>query len=735
MLEQTIRRSQNRAIEAAQVIEELIALASDMREANARGEAMGLTEDELAFYDALETNASAVKVLGDETPRAIARELVETGSAKNVFIDWTLWEIVRAQLRVLVKGILRKYGSPPDKQEKATQAVGRRRCCRRGGRWPPEEVHRPAPPVAASPTQAYTQAPPSGSSRMSRYTRAEFLNLAALAVGDLVLRPAAKPAPHRPIAFSPFRPAYRPELILLNGRIVTIDDTLPRAEAFAVEQGRFIAVGSNAEIRALATRTTTVFDAGGLTVVPGFIDCHCHPRGVNELFGVNANLRSIAELQDAIRKKAAETPPGFWVEAWMFDDTKLRDPRPLHRTDLDAATSQHPVAVNHRGGHTGWYNSKALELAGITRDTPDPDHGRYFRDETGELTGRVAERAREVFARVGQREQFTEEAQRERNRAGMRHISKLLTATGLTTVHDAGASSEAIRAYQDIYQAAELRHRAYLMVRGPFRQLRQAGVTTGLGDDQLRIGGVKYTADGSASERTMRMSTPYVGTDDYGILTMTQQEIHEAVEEAHRAGWQVGIHANGDVTIDMVLQAYERVLRLWPHPDRRHRIEHCTLVNPDLLRRIKATGSIPTPFWTYVYYHGEKWSQYGDEKLRWMFAHRSFLDTGIPVPGASDYGPGPFEPLMAIQSMVTRTDYRGREWGPNQKVTVDEALRIATIHGARASYEEHLKGSISVGKLADFVILGRDPHDVPPTEILAIPVLRTVVGGRTVHER
>lgn len=214
---------------------------------------------------------------------------------------------------------------------------------------------------------------------------------------------------------------------------------------------------------------------------------------------------------------------------------------------------------------------------------------------------------------------------------------------------------------------------------------------------------------------------------------MTQQEIHDAVEDAHRHGWQVGIHANGDVTIDMVLQAYERVLSKWPHPDRRHRIEHCSLVNPSLVSRIKATGSIPTPFWTYVYYHGEKWSYYGDEKMRSMFAHKTFLDAGIKVPGASDYNPGPFEPLMAIQSMVTRRDYKGREWGPNQKVSVDEALRIATIHGAHASYEETSKGSITAGKLADFVILEKDPHDVDPNTIKDIRIVETVVGGKTMY--
>ena len=317
----------------------------------------------------------------------------------------------------------------------------------------------------------------------------------------------------------------------------------------------------------------------------------------------------------------------------------------------------------------------------------------------------------------------------------MAYISQLMTAAGLTTVHDAGASRSRLVAYQDAREAGELRHRVYAMVRAPYRDLRNAGVHTGLGDEWVRIGGVKYGADGSASERTMRMSTPFEGRpDDYGILTMSQEEIHEAVEEAHRHNWQVGIHANGDVTIDMVLNAYERVLDRWPHPDRRHRIEHCSLVNPDLLRRIRDTGSIPTPFWTYVHYHGEKWREYGAAKMEWMFAHRSFLDYDIPVAGASDYTPGPFEPLMAIQSMVTRRDFNGQVWGASQRVSVDEALRIGTIHGARASYEERDKGSITAGKLADFVLLERDPHDADPDDIKNIGVVRTVVGGRTMHE-
>jgi len=567
------------------------------------------------------------------------------------------------------------------------------------------------------------------------YTRGEFLGFGAALAGawGLGRLPVEGAAAAEPQATQPAG-GVEPDLVVINAKVFTSDTALPRAEAFAVKNSRFVAVGGTADVKNLTTSRTTVLDAQRMTIAPGFVDAHCHPSGVEELYGVNCNVRTVAEIQAAVRKKAQAIPPGMWVTGFMFDDTKLD--RPLTRRDLDRATADHPVAINHRGGHTSWYNSKALELAGITMQTPDPADGRFFR-ENGELTGRVAEQARGVFQRVGQRERFTPEQQRDRARAGMRHMSELFTAAGLTSVHDAGASLEHVLAYEDTRNNGELRHRAYMMIRGAqvFAGFKAAGIYTGFGDEWIRVGGVKFAADGSASERTMRMSTPYVGTNDYGILTMTQEQIHEAVEDAHRHNFQIGIHANGDVTIDMVLKAYERVLKQWPDPARRHRIEHCSLVNPDLLQRIKTCGCIPTPFWTYIHFHGEKWAQYGEEKMRWMMAHRSFLDYGIRVPGASDYMPGPFEPLMAMQSMVTRKDYAGRVWGANQKVSVDEALTIATLNGAYASSEERLKGSITAGKLADFVVLEQDPHEVNPDEIKNIKINRTVVGGKTMYPK
>jgi predicted amidohydrolase YtcJ len=564
----------------------------------------------------------------------------------------------------------------------------------------------------------------------------------ALAMGAVMLGAAATGACREGDA-PPAAPraGLAADLVLLNGRVYTVDAARPRAEAFAIQNGHFLAVGSSDEMRSLVGKGTEVIDAQGMTVTPGFIDAHSHPAwgGVEELVNVNLDLRSIAEIVEALRKRAAETPPGEWVMGFKYDDTKVKDGRQLNIDDLDAAAPDHPVYVVHRGGHTTWYNSAAFARAGVTAQTPDPPGGHIYR-EGGRLTGRIAERADELFQRVR-----PSGSTREQREAGVALISELMTAAGLTSVTDAQCSKDFAVAYQDAYRAGSMRFRVSMLARGDqsmdsgpvlYQELADAGIYSGFGDSWLRLVGVKFIADGSASERTMAMSTPYVGRpDDFGILTMTQEEIDAAVEDAHRRRFQIGIHANGDVAIDMVLKAYERAQRIAPRPDPRHRLEHCSLVNPDLLKRIKATGSIPTPFYTYVHYHGNKWSEYGEEKMESMFAHRSFLDHGIPVAGASDYIPGPYEPLMAIQSMVTRTDMAGRVWGPSQRVTVDEALRICTLNGAYASFEEGVKGSITAGKLADFTLLADDPHDVAPERIKQIEVVRTVVGGRTMHAK
>ncbi|MDD9888938.1 MAG: amidohydrolase [Gammaproteobacteria bacterium] len=563
---------------------------------------------------------------------------------------------------------------------------------------------------------------------MAKFSRRKFIgSSSALAVAGLGLPTqsalAQTQAPNAQAA---------PDYIVINARVFTIDDTQPNAEAFAVKGDRFVAVGSTSDIRNMAGSRTEIIDAEGLTVTPGFIDAHSHPAGagVNELVQVNADLRSVTELQTALRERADATPDGQWVRAFKYDDTKLAEGRPLNRFDIDAVAPDNPVVVGHRGGHTSVYNTTALQMAGVTAETPDPPGGRFYRDANGVLTGLVQGPARAVFSGL-----IPSDSTREQRRDGVKLISELMTAAGLTSVHQTSAGRNDMIAYQDAREEGGLHFRMYLFPRGQlFDDLVNAGVRTGMGDEVFRIGAVKYTADGSASERTMRMSEPYEGRpDDYGLLYMTEQEIHEEVERAHRNDFQVAVHANGDVTIAMVLDAFQRAQEQWPREDTRHRIEHCSLVNPTLLGRIRDLGVVPAPFYTYVHYHGNKWVEYGEERMRWMFAHRSFLDYGIPVAPASDYTPGPYEPMMAIQSMVTRKDFDGRVWGPNQRISIDEALRICTMNGAYASFEENIKGSITAGKLADFVILANDPHDVDPDQIKHIEIVRTVVGGITMY--
>ena len=555
---------------------------------------------------------------------------------------------------------------------------------------------------------------------MSEISRKNFLGLGTVAAAGLASG-CASGADESGLA---------PDVVVVNGNVLTQDAAQPTAEAFAIKDGRFVAVGTNDDVQNLIASGTEIIDAAGATVLPGFIDAHSHPSGagLNALKNVDTNLGSIARMQEALRARAAETPPGEWIVGYMYDDTKQEEGRPVNRLDLDAVSTEHPIVVGHRGGHTGVYNSRAFATAGVTVDTPDPFGGRFYRED-GELTGKVAERARGVF-------NVSSTSTREERAAGVALICRQMNAHGLTSVHQAGTSSTAFTAYQDAREAGDLTFRVYAMARGgTFPSLNRAGIRTGFGDEWLKVGPVKFAADGSASERTMAMSTPYAGRpDDYGILTMTQEEVHEAVEEGHRSGWQVAIHANGDVTIDMVLNAYERVQREWPRADARHRIEHCSLVNPSLLQRIADGGFIPAPFYTYVHYHGEKWIEYGEQKMEWMFAHKSFLDYGIPVAPAFDHSPGPYEPLMAIQSMVTRKDFSGRVWGPSQRITVDQAINVCTVNGAFASFDEGEKGTITAGKLGDFVVLAEDPHDVDPDRIKEIQVVRTVVGGTTVHE-
>jgi predicted amidohydrolase YtcJ len=532
-----------------------------------------------------------------------------------------------------------------------------------------------------------------------------------------------------------------PDLVVFNAKVYTVDPLEPTAQAFAVKAGRFVAVGSTEDVKTLIGKRTQAFDAKQMTVVPGFIDAHNHAPGAILLYEVlvgnpyEVEFVTIASIVDKLRARARETPPGFWVEGYFFDDTKVQDKRALNIQDLDRVSGDHPVAVRHRGGHTSSYNSKAFALAGVTKNTPNSPAGTFDRDANGELNGRVTDRARAVFNDVGKRPTYTVDQTLLRNRDALSFISKQFVRYGLTSVHHEGGD---LFALQQVRARGDLLHRvSYEAMDDVLEGMIKNGIATGFGDEWIRLGATsEHTCDGSFSERTMALSVPYPGLEPeyHGNVTTTQDDLNAWVERVHRAGIQVNCHANGDVTIDMVLTAFERAQRLFPRSDPRPKITHCTLINDDLLRRIKAAGVIPAPFTSYAYYNSDKFHFYGEALMQRSMAYRSFIDDGIPAAAGSDFSPGPFAPLMGIQGMVTRTGWNGETWGAEQRISVDEALRVNTINGAYASYEEAIKGSITPGKLADFVVLADDPHTVDKDKIKDIGIVRTVTGGNMVYQ-
>jgi hypothetical protein len=531
------------------------------------------------------------------------------------------------------------------------------------------------------------------------------------------------------------------DLVVFNAKVYTVDSSAPRAEAFAVKAGRFTAVGRTEDIKGLIGKATQTYDAKQMTIVPGFIDCHNHAPGETLLYEVLVGnpyvveFVTIGSIVEKLRAKAQQTPPGTWVEGFFFDDTKVKDNRQLNVHDLDQVSKDHPVVVRHRGGHTSFYNSKALELADINGQTPNPPGGTYDKDPNGELNGRVTDRARSVFDKVGKRPAFTEEQRLERARDGLAFISKQFVRYGLTSVHHEGGN---LFALQQVRARGDLRHRVSYEAMGTVLEaMISSGLTTGFGDEWIRLGATsEHGVDGSFSERTMAISRPYIGISPpyQGNLTESQDVLNAWVERVHRAGIQINCHANGDVAIDRMLTAVERAQKLFPRQDARPKITHCTLINDALVRRIKALGGVPAVFTSYAYYNSDKFHFYGEDLMKHCMAFRTFLDAGIQVAAGSDFSPGPFDPRMGIQGMVTRTGWNGETWGANQRVSVEEALRINTLNGAYNSHEEAIKGSITPGKLADFVVLADDLHTVAQDKIKDIEIVRTVVGGSTVYQ-
>ncbi len=531
------------------------------------------------------------------------------------------------------------------------------------------------------------------------------------------------------------------DLVLLNGKIVTVDSNESIAEAVAAKYGRVIAVGGNSDVEGLIGEGTSVIDLEGRTVIPGLIDSHCHMTGTGarKLLSVDlseeAGVRSIADIQARLAEKAGATPEGGWVVGAWEDDSKLAEKRHPTKWDLDEASRDHPIIISTVGGHFSIANSNAFELAGVTKETPDPVGGKFDRDpETGEVTGGLHEAAIRTIRPEGL---YGIEPTREEAYEGAKRMLTECAEAGLTCVYDMVDGSQ-IRAILALKNRGELPIRVRMDARiDLFPELNKLGVYRGLGDDWVRLCGLKFFFDGAVSARTAAVSEPYLDKPDfYGVMATTREIATKTITEAYEAGYRISAHANGDRAIAMFLDIMEEVQGKYPREDPRNRDIHCSVVNPELLERIRRLGILPTIFGPYPYYHGDKLiPAFGEERLEWMFAARSFLDAGVKVSAHSDHSAGPYPPLMAIHALVNRTTKAGRPIGRSQKVSVMEALKLYTVNAAYHSFDEDRLGSIEVGKLADMVVLGEDLLTVPTEKIIEIPVDMTIIDGKPVYRR
>ncbi|USG63423.1 amidohydrolase [Brevibacillus ruminantium] len=524
------------------------------------------------------------------------------------------------------------------------------------------------------------------------------------------------------------------DVVFLNGQVITVDPQDQIVEAVAIRGNRIVATGRNEEVKQWIRASTQVYDLKGKSLLPGFNDAHLHITiyGTNKM-GVDCKARgidSIESLLAALKEQAARTPAGEWVRANGFHEDNMREKRFPTLQELEQVSGEHPVFVMRTCAHHSIVNRQALQRAGFDESTPDPRGGRLQRDEQGNLTGLLIETAHmQMFEAAA----FTEDEYLE----GLRLAAKDFIASGITSVHDAGGYGPAnLRAMQKAVQSGDVKVRIYAMIgalnesESFVRTMLDAGIVTGLGDERFRIGPAKVFVDGASAAATMAMREPYTSKPgDRGILYFSPDELNRILGEAHEKGFQLTAHAQGDQAIEMLLDCFEEALKKHPRDNHRHRIEHAGVSAPDLVERIAKLGVIPTPNPAFLYEFGDSYLHHLGERAEHMYPVGDFVRAGVLAAGASDCPVTAYSPLLGIHAAVNRTTKSGAIVGTRQGVSVLHAIRMFTLHGAYASFEEEQKGSIEVGKLADLVVLNGRILDTPVEEIKEMQVELTMIDG------
>jgi predicted amidohydrolase YtcJ len=538
--------------------------------------------------------------------------------------------------------------------------------------------------------------------------------------------------------------AYKPDLLLVNGNVRTMDPERPRAKAVAVAGGRIAGVYDDKP----DTPAGTVIDLRGATLIPGFDDAHNHMIGFGlTLTEVDLRVASLDELYSRVAERAKTTPAGQWVVGSGYDQTKTGG-HP-HRDVLDKIAPDHRVWLKHTSGHMCVVNTPVLRDLGVDVAPKHIDGGRITTDAAGRPTGLLEERAQELAGGLTRPYPLTALSDAIAS-AGTRYLSE-----GITSVTEAGIgggwvghSPVELAAYQAARDQGRLHVRVELMVAAEVLHELGAhpadgmelgldlGIRTGFGDDWLRLGPMKIFTDGSLVGRTAAMSAPYAGDPgNSGYLQAGAAELTARIVAAHRAGWRVAAHAIGDRAIDVALAAFATAARQYPRPDPRHRIEHFAASRPDQVIELSERKLLAVGQGRFCTELGDgMMAAVGPERTSWLYRQRSLLDAGVPLPGSSDRPVAAGAPLLAIHDMVNRRTAAGAPFNAAEAITADEALRAYTYGSAYASKQEHAKGSIEPGKLADFTVLSEDPTAVSSSRIAGLEVLATIVGGDLRHD-
>ncbi len=526
------------------------------------------------------------------------------------------------------------------------------------------------------------------------------------------------------------------DLILINGKIYTVESDQPWAEACAIKDGKFIAVGQTAAIQKYQGKRTEVIDLEGRLVLPGFNDAHVHfADGGFYLSGINLrDAKDELEFVERLRDFAAKLAPGEWIINGNWDHEAWPSKKHPSRSLIDSVTSNNPVLVQRLDGHIALANSLALKLAGITRETPNPQGGEIVKDpRTGEPTGILKDNAQSLVSAVIPAP--TREQLKQAIKTAIRHANSL----GVTSIQDNSSAAD-LAIYQELLRAGELTLRINAWRYGYlYQNFEKLGILPNFGNDMLRIGTVKVFADGSMGAGTALFFDPY--EDDpatSGIPIYKENELYDLIRAIDKAGLQIAAHAIGDRANNWVLNAFEKAFQANGRRDARHRIEHAQVVRPEDVTRYRELGVIASIQPSHCI-DDMRWAEKRiGQRCQNAYRFNSFLQAGVKIAFGTDWTVESLNPMLGLYAAVTREFPEGGPeggWHPEEKITLAQAIELYTLGSAYAEFQEDRKGSIKVGKLADLVVLDKNLFEIPAKEILNARVDLTLVNGKIVYEK